>query len=126
MVKHILDDFRSGVADDDLMFEKGELGIVQSKFGRGDADVRENGSLDVEEAGSVMTRSLISIPTSQSRRTAGDEPLMSDGVRLAVRAGDRSGGRLEAPKYLVRFDVSTSLEHQSGSLKVKRMLCDSQ
>jgi hypothetical protein len=43
---------------------------------------------------------------------------MSDGVRFAVRAGDRSGGRLEASENLVGFDVSASLEHQSGSLEI--------
>lgn len=55
MVKAILDRLPSGVTDGDRLIEGGELGVIQSKFGREDADIREDGSLDVEEAGSVTT-----------------------------------------------------------------------
>lgn len=53
MVENILDGLRLRVADDDLVFEEGELGVVQSEFRRGDEDVGEDGFVDVEEAGSV-------------------------------------------------------------------------
>jgi hypothetical protein len=53
MVKTVFDGLRSRVADSNLVLEESELGVVQSEFRRGDEDVGEDGSVDVEEAGSV-------------------------------------------------------------------------
>lgn len=59
MVKTILDRLRSRVTDGDRVLEDGELGVVQSELGRGNENVGEDGSVDVEEAGSVKeTRSV--------------------------------------------------------------------